>query len=79
MPTDCGFAEVASLIDWGSAGREFMGRDKIPDPAVRTLRIGGRFPVAETDAMLAALETNFKWRVTRLDHDRVALSAVNAS
>jgi transmembrane sensor len=47
---------------------------EIPDPAVRSMRIGGRFPVRETEAMLAALEANFDLRVTRLDRNRVVLS-----
>jgi transmembrane sensor len=51
---------------------------EIPDPAVRNMRIGGRFPVGETDAMLATLETNFHLRVTRLGNDRVVLSADDA-
>ena len=45
------------------------------DPAVRATRIGGRFPIGETDAMFDALEANFGLRVTRLSHDRVLLSA----
>lgn len=50
---------------------------EIPDPAVRSMRIGGRFPAGETDAMLAALETNFHLRVTRLGHNRVIISAAD--
>ena len=45
------------------------------DPAVKATRIGGRFPIGETDAMFDALEANFGLRVTRLSHDRVLLSA----
>lgn len=50
---------------------------EIPDDAVRNMRIGGRFPVGETDTMLAALETNFHLRVTHLDANRVVLSAAS--
>jgi len=50
---------------------------EIPDPAVRSMRIGGRFPAGETDAMLAALETNFHLRVTRPGHNRVIISAAD--
>jgi transmembrane sensor len=50
---------------------------EIPDPAVRKMRIGGRFPVGETDTMLAALETNFNLRVTHLDRNHVVLSAAD--
>lgn len=46
------------------------------DPAVRATRIGGQFPIGETDAMFDALETNFQLRVTRLSDDRVLLSAI---
>ena len=48
---------------------------EIADPAVRARRIGGRFPIGETDAMFDALEANFGLRVDRLGHDRVLVSA----
>ncbi len=48
---------------------------EITDPVVRATRIGGRFPIGETDAMFDALEANFGLRVTRLSHDRVLVSA----
>jgi ferric-dicitrate binding protein FerR (iron transport regulator) len=41
------------------------------------MRIGGRFPVGETETMLAALETNFNLRATRLSHNRVVLSTAD--
>ncbi len=47
---------------------------EITDPVVRAMRIGGRFPIGETDAMFDALEANFGLRVTRLSHDRVLVS-----
>lgn len=47
------------------------------DPAVGATRIGGRFPIGETDAMFDALEANFGLRVTQLSHDRVLLSVVD--
>jgi transmembrane sensor len=50
---------------------------EIADPAVGGMRIGGRFPVGETEAMLAALEANFDLRVTRIGRHRVVLSAAN--
>lgn len=50
---------------------------EIPDAAIRHMRIGGRFPVGETEAMFAALETNFNLRVTYLSHNRVVLSAAH--
>lgn len=48
---------------------------EITDPAVRATRIGGRFPIGETDAMFDVLEANFGLRVTRLSRDRVLVSA----
>ena len=47
---------------------------EITDPDVRATRIGGRFPIGETDAMFDHLEANFGLRVTRLSHDRVLVS-----
>jgi len=47
---------------------------KITDPVVRATRIGGRFPIGETDAMFDYLEANFGLQVTRLSHDRVLVS-----
>lgn len=47
---------------------------EIPDAATRSMRVGGRFPVGETDAMLAALATNFNLRVIHLSHNRVILA-----
>jgi transmembrane sensor len=50
---------------------------EIEDAAIRKMRIGGRFPVGETETMLAALETNFNLRATRLSHNRVVLSTAD--
>jgi len=47
---------------------------EIPDEAIRSMRVGGRFPIGETESMLAALETNFNLRVIRLTHNRVVLA-----
>jgi len=52
---------------------------EITDPAVRAIKIGGQFPVGETDAMLDALEVNFGLRVTRLGQDHILLSAAEGS
>ena len=57
-------------------GRYTTVNIEIPDPAVRTIRIGGQFPVGETDAMLSALEDNFGLRVQRVSRDHVVLSSV---
>lgn len=48
---------------------------EISDPQVKDLRIGGRIPVGETQALFHALETNFGLRVTRIDRQRVGLSS----
>ncbi len=45
------------------------------DPAIRKIRIGGNFPVGETDVMFSSLETSFGLRVTRLNKDRVVISS----
>lgn len=50
---------------------------EIPDPAVRDMRIGGRFPVGETDVMLAALQSSFNLRVTHLGRNRIVLTAAD--
>lgn len=47
---------------------------EIPDAAIRSMRVGGRFPVGETETMLSTLETNFNLRVIRLSHNRVVLA-----
>jgi len=52
---------------------------EITDPAVRAIKIGGQFPVGETDAMLDVLEVNFGLRVTRLGQDHILLSAAEGS
>ena len=45
------------------------------DPAVGQIRIGGNFPVGETDVMFSSLETSFGLQVTRLSQDRVMISS----
>lgn len=47
------------------------------DPELKTIRIGGRFPVGETEAMFTSLEANFGFKVTRLDNNHVLVSAAN--
>jgi len=47
------------------------------DPALRATRIGGQFPIGETDAMFDALEANFQLRITRLGDDRVLVSSLD--
>jgi len=50
---------------------------EIPDAAVRNMRVGGRFPVGETEAMLATLQVNFNLHVTWIGHDRVVITAAD--
>jgi len=47
------------------------------DPDVMAIRIGGRFPVGETDEMFNSLEANFGLQITHLSNDRVLISADN--
>jgi transmembrane sensor len=49
---------------------------EIADAKVGATRIGGQFPVGETDAMLDVFESGFGLRVTRLSADRVRISAL---
>lgn len=51
---------------------------EITDPEVRATRIGGQFPVGETDAMFDVLENSFGFTITRLSEDRVLISAAAA-
>lgn len=44
------------------------------DPELKTTRIGGRFPVGETEAMFTLLESSFGYKVKRLDKNRVLVS-----
>jgi transmembrane sensor len=57
-------------------GRYTTIRIEIPDAELRNLRVGGRFPIGETEAMLAALEANFNLKVQRPDQEHVILTAV---
>lgn len=50
---------------------------EIPDETIRSMRVGGRFPIGETETMLSALENNFNLRVIRLSHNRVVLVPAN--
>ena len=47
------------------------------DPEVRSIRIGGRFPVGETDIMLDALENDFGLRVIRASNSQIIVSDGN--
>lgn len=50
---------------------------EIVDPALKKVRIGGRFSVDTTSDFFNALEANFGLRVTRLDYNRVEISALD--
>jgi len=47
----------------------------ISDPRIRDTRIGGRFKIGDTEAMLEALQTSFGVHVERVGSDLVYLSA----
>ena len=46
------------------------------EPELKRIRIGGHFPVGETETMFSSLETSFGLQVTRLSSDRVLISSV---
>lgn len=48
---------------------------EIPDAELRNMRVGGRFPLGETEAMLGALEANFELHIKRPNRDRVILTS----
>lgn len=50
---------------------------EIPDETIRSMRVGGRFPIGETETMLSALENTFNLRVIRMNHNRVVLAPAN--
>ena len=45
------------------------------DPELGAIKIGGTFPVGETDLLFDTLKTNFGLQVTRLGPNHVLLSA----
>ncbi len=51
---------------------------EVSDPEVRAIKIGGRFPVGETQAMFDAFETNFGLRVTQLDPTHVLVASADS-
>jgi transmembrane sensor len=57
-------------------GRYTTVHIEIPDAELRKMRVGGRFPIGETEAMLAALEANFNLSVQRSDQEHVILTSV---
>ena len=83
--------EIAKQLSWRNGLLTFSGDSledvvteisrytsvsiEISDPSVRAIKIGGQFPVGETEAMLDTLEASFGLRVTRLNPERVLLSA----
>lgn len=84
--------DIAKELSWTSGVLVFSGEPlnevvkeisrytpvsiEFADPDLESIRIGGRFPVGETETMFASLETNFGLKVTRLDSDRVVISGV---
>lgn len=47
------------------------------DPEIKVIRIGGRFPVGETEVMLGSLERDFGLNVTYIGAEHVLVSAGN--
>lgn len=63
-------AEVAKEISrYTTVSIEFS------DPEVQAIRLGGRFPVGETETMLTALEKDFGLQVTRVSANHIIISA----
>lgn len=48
---------------------------EITDPAIAAISIGGQFQAGDTEGLLAALESNFDLRVTRVDQHHVRLTS----
>ena len=48
---------------------------EIADPALETLKVGGRFRIDDLDAMLEVLETSFGIRISRIGDQRILLYA----
>lgn len=44
------------------------------DPELKKIRIGGTFPVGETETMFSSLETSFGLQVTRVNSDHIIIS-----
>lgn len=84
--------EVANRISWTSGVLVFSGEPlndvvkeisrytkvqiEFAEPELKQIRIGGNFPVGETETMFSSLETSFGLQITRLSSDRVVISSV---
>ena len=85
--------EMSKLLSWREGVLIFSGEPledvveqisrytsveiEFSDPDVRSIRIGGRFPVGETDIMLNALEEDFGLRVIRASNNQIIVSDGN--
>ena len=85
--------EMSKLLSWRDGVLIFSGEPleevveqisrytpvtiEFSDPDVRSIRIGGRFPVGETDIMLNALEEDFGLRVIRASNNQIIVSDGN--
>jgi transmembrane sensor len=56
-------------------GRYTTARIEFSDPGVGAIRVGGRFPVGETETMFETLEETFGLRVVQLSDNHVLVSA----
>ena len=85
--------ELSKLLSWREGVLIFSGEPleevveqisrytpvmiEFSDPDVRSIRIGGRFPVGETDIMFNALEEDFGLRVIRASNNQIIVSDGN--
>ena len=85
--------ELSKLLSWREGVLIFSGEPleevveqisrytpvmiEFSDPDVRSIRIGGRFPVGETEIMLNALEEDFGLRVFRASNNQIIVSDGN--
>ena len=85
--------ELSKLLSWREGVLIFSGEPleevveqisrytpvmiEFSDPDVRSIRIGGRFPVGETEIMLNALEEDFGLRVIRASNNQIIVSDGN--
>lgn len=48
----------------------------IQDPALKAVRVGGRFQLGEVDALMGALEANFPVKVERVSYNKIRIHAI---
>lgn len=89
--TELGVSAIERKLSWREGYLTFSGEPlgeaveeisryttlslELAEPELAAVRIGGRFPVGETEGILSALEANFGLRVVREDDGRIVLSS----